>query len=516
MRDLSALLETGLAGQRALVVGAGESGLAVAEYLARQGVSVRLVDSRGAEDLRGDGHLRLPAQVSLQLALPEPFSADLLQGVDLLVPSPGLSPHGQKPHSIAALLAAAEAAGVMVVTELDLFDWALDASLERPPVLAVTGTNGKTTTAMLTAHLLRSAGLDAQQAGNVSPSLLRAFMDCQDAGRSPDVWVLELSSFQLALCQRFSPTASVILNLTEDHLDWHADMADYLAAKLRILGLPRPMGTVWLNREEPLLAAAVRERLAGQPAPSRGLPAVQVRSFGLGPCPEGELGLGILQEGLDWIGHWPAASEARSTEPLAPRRLMPANALRIGGRHNLLNAMAALGLAMAVQADLAPMLHGLRAYLGEPHRLQVIAQLGGISFVDDSKGTNVGATVAALRGEDLPVAVILGGDGKGQAFGPLIEALADRGAIAICLGRDGPTIADLAEARGIQTLRVDTLPEAVQQATSALKARIGEGRGQVLLSPACASLDMFRNYAHRAEVFASAVAEICEASGIAS
>lgn len=500
------LFESGLSGRHALVLGAGESGQAAADYLQRQGASVRLVDSRPLEDLAAS------RGIDLRRSEPEPFAASLLEGIDLVIPSPGLSPHPDRPHSIAALLEAAHQQGIEVATELDLFEWALSSSLDRPAVLAVTGTNGKTTTALLTAHLLRSAGLDVQPAGNVSPSMLRALMDRLDQGRLPQVWVLELSSFQLALSHRFTPTASVILNLTEDHLDWHRDLPDYLAAKLRILGLPLPTGQVWINREEPAVEAAIRDRLAQQAA--RGT-SLRLSSFGLGAAPTGAMGLGLSSDGLDWLALSPEAN-SRSGDSSAAIRLMPAGALRIPGRHNLLNAMAALGLAMAVQKDLAPMLHGLRTYLGEPHRLQVIGQLGAISFVDDSKGTNVGATVAALRGEDLPVAVILGGEGKGQSFEPLALALADRQAIAVCIGRDGPQIAALAAARGVEVAMAPSMAEAVRRATDLLRARVGEGQGQVLLSPACASFDQFRNYGHRAEAFAEAVAEVCAEAGMTS
>ncbi|NBT74756.1 MAG: UDP-N-acetylmuramoyl-L-alanine--D-glutamate ligase [Betaproteobacteria bacterium] len=514
--------DTVWAQRSALVLGAGESGLACAEWLARLGAKVRLADSR---PLAG---VSPPPGVDAEFGLGHPMPERLLSACDVLVLSPGLSPHPDRVHSVSHLVEVAHARDIPILGELDLFEEALQSlgsgaygsptresdepelALARPAVLAVTGTNGKTTTVKLTAHLLESVGLDVQIAGNVSPSMLRALMDRLDARRLPQVWVLELSSFQLASALRFTPTASVILNLTEDHLDWHRSMEDYRASKLRVYGLPLPVGLALVYRDDAQLEAAVRAHLA-----RHSQRPVETISFGLSPCRESELGFGLYADGLEWmVRQMPTGDADPSAQQSRLTRLMPSAAMRLQGRHNLLNAMAALGLAQAVTDDLAGMLHGLRTYLGEPHRLQSIAAADGIEFVDDSKGTNVGATVAALEGDAVPVAIIVGGDGKGQSFAPLFEALQRRNAIVVGIGRDGPLIVEGARQRGLHAEMAEDMAGAVSIGFAALRARVGEGRGQLLLSPACASLDMFQNYAHRATVFAQAVSALLEREGV--
>lgn len=507
--------ESDWSGQRALVLGAGQSGLACARWLDRQGAAVTLVDSRTL------ARPEMPDSVVFQSGLGLPFPETLLAEQDLVVASPGLSPHPDRASSVAHLIAQAHRAGLLVLGELDLFEWALarlgcatpsgaraadapELALGRPAVLAITGTNGKTTTAVLTARLLESTGLDVQLAGNVSPSMLAALLERQQSGRPPQVWVVELSSFQLAWASRFHPTASVILNLTDDHLDWHLDRTDYRLSKLRVLGLPEPMGRVVVPMEEPELAQQVLHRAqeAGGARPA-------VWSFGLAAPKQGLPGLGIQHEGIDWIVLRRAADA-----PL--ERLMPAAALRIAGTHNQLNAMAALALALSVSDDLASMLHALRHYTGEPHRLSLVASLEGVEFVDDSKGTNVGATVAALRDGDYPLAVILGGEGKGQDFGPLAAALRARGACAVGIGRDGPLILQAAERAGVETLEAGEIVRAIELAHAWVRRQMhqsGRSQGRVLLSPACASFDQFRHYAHRGEVFGACVQALAHDQG---
>jgi len=500
----------GWQGLRALVLGAGESGLACARWLARQGARVTLVDSRAMA--RPD----IPEAVEFHAGLGLPFSEALLEDQDLLVPSPGLSMHADRASSVENLVRRAGTEGLALASELDLFEWALDQmgcaeqgsqgpmdapelALGRPAVIGITGTNGKTTTAALTARLIEASGLDVQLAGNVSPSLLTALMARLESGVLPQVWVLELSSFQLAWSARFGPTASVVLNLTEDHLDWHQDMADYRSAKLRILGLPSPSGRLVIPRDDPSLAQAMLER-AGRSEQA-------CWSFGLSEPDLGMAGLGIRSDGLDWIVLRPAPQAALE-------RLMPAAALRLVGSHNRLNAMAALALGLSVTDALAPMLHALRAYTGEPHRLSPLRTIQGVEFVNDSKGTNVGATIAALQDGDAPLAVILGGEGKGQDFGPLAQALAQRGACAVGIGRDGPAILRLAQGRGVPTLEAGDLSEAVPMAHDWVRDRMrqsGRSQGQVLLSPACASFDQFQNYGHRGETFAALVDALAQA-----
>jgi UDP-N-acetylmuramoylalanine--D-glutamate ligase len=516
-------------GRRAVVLGAGESGLATARWLRQRGMCVRLVDSRSDLPLAkswADGD----AEVELLLGQQLPFSTDLLAQADLLVPSPGLSPHEGKPQSIANLLGHAAAQGLSVASELDLFDWALEMehqaaadqddqspelALARPMVLAITGSNGKTTTAKLCHHLLTSLGLDVALAGNVSPSLLEALMDRQRRHQPPRAWILELSSFQLAISSRFSPSAATVLNLSQDHLDWHRDYDDYADAKMRVFGLPRPSGSMVVNRDDqPLFdrIQALRDSLSSARSAGRGsrgkvaLPAMI--TFGLQPPPQDRSGFGVLKESLEWLVHQPAAwSEEDEPPPLV--RLMPAQALRLRGRHHWLNAQAALALCMTVSSDLAGMLFALRDYRGETHRMQDIATSRAITFVDDSKGTNVGATVAALLGDPMPTAVILGGQGKGQVFDELGRTVVQTGAHAICIGEAGPEIARSVQDNGGQAELAVDMSDAVAKACNwILSHRSDETQAaRVLLSPACASFDMFQNYAHRAEVFAQSVSQ---------
>jgi UDP-N-acetylmuramoylalanine--D-glutamate ligase len=522
-------------GRRALVLGAGESGLAAARWLRSRGMRVRLVDSRlglaGATALA-----EADPGIELLLGQTLPFSPDLLAQVDLLVPSPGLSPHEGKPQSIANLLRDATSAGVSTASELDLFDWALETehqaaadqddqspelALSRPMVLAITGSNGKTTTAKLCHHLLTSLGLDVELAGNVSPSLLEALMARQRRHQPPKAWILELSSFQLAISTRFSPSAATVLNLSQDHLDWHADYEDYANAKLRVFGLPQPTGTMVVSREDRPLwdrIQALRGSLtAGRPSGRAARSKAQVpavTTFGLQTPGEQAPAFGVLPEALEWLVYQPAPWTPDDEQPPLVR-LMPAQALRLRGRHHWLNAQAALALCLTVTQDLAGMLFALREYQGETHRMQDIAACRGITFVDDSKGTNVGATVAALQGDPMLTAVILGGQGKGQAFDELARVVQQTGAHAICIGEAGPEILRLVEACGGGAQLATHLDDAVGKAVDWLLAhRRDETQvARVLLSPACASFDMFQNYAHRAEVFAQAVARKIEQWG---
>ena len=454
---------------------------------------------------------RLPAR---------PLAAADLDGVARVLKSPGLAPHDP---AIAGLLAAARERGIPVEAELDVFHAALDALQlahdHRPQVVAVTGTNGKTTTTALTARLVGAAGRRVALAGNIGPTLLQTLADALDAGpldslaeRLPQVWVLELSSFQLADAVRVDADVAALLNVTEDHLDWHGDMATYAAAKAKVFG---ERATLVVDRDD-----AVVQRLLPAPrtvAPTRkGRPAKTIErrvvSFGASaPARPGDFGL-VEQNGMAWLAH--AVDDEGATDlGHIVRPLMPADALRIRGRHNALNALAALALATAVGCPLAPMLHALREYRGEPHRVEPVLRTGDVEFYDDSKGTNVGATVAALLGlgtERTPsrLVCILGGDGKGQDFAPLRAPLQRHARAVVTIGRDGDTIGVVAREAGVPVERADTLEAATRRAFA-----LAQPGDAVLLSPACASLDMFRNYAHRAEVFVAEVQALAAESG---
>ena len=505
-----------------LVLGLGESGLAMTRWCAANGATVRVWDSRDPAP-----HASAVAELAPAVSLLHGELTDAaFDGVQLVLKSPGLSPRDPR---IAAPLQRAVQAGVAVQGELDLFARALaDLKVERgyaPKVVAITGTNGKTTTTAMAALLITRTGKRVAAAGNIGPTMLQTLADGltsafagNDANQTlPDVWVLELSSFQLDGVSHFEPDAAVVLNVTEDHLDWHGDMAAYVAAKARVYGQNAVMV---VNRDD----AAV-ERMVPAAVPGKGRFAKPVlRSvvrFGLdAPKHPGDYGL-VTENGMAWLVRALEADEtvkrsrkgADDAIELHIQRLMPADALRVRGRHNAANALAALALATAIDCPLAPMLHGLRDYSGEPHRVQFVAGIHGVDAFDDSKGTNVGATVAALNGlgddrAPAKLVVILGGDGKGQDFAPLAVPVQRHARAVATLGRDAQRIEAALAGTGIPLQRHDTLEAATRWAFA--RAQSGDA---VLLSPACASLDMFRNYGHRAEVFVAEVLALAAEQG---
>ena len=488
-----------LRGQRVLVLGLGASGLAMARWCARAGAQVTVADTRSAP----------PQLALLQAELPSvrfiagPLSAELVAGQDVtsVYRSPGLAP-----QEIAPVVDAARAIGLPVGGELDLFAKALAALAQQhgyaPKVLAITGTNGKTTVTALTGQLLVHAGWSVAVAGNIGPSLLDTLAHHLDAENLPQAWVLELSSFQLEGVQDFAPSAAVVLNITQDHLDWHGSMAAYAAAKARIFGA---QGCMVLNRQDEAVMAML-------PAPVK-LKGGKLQprwhtTFGSNlPQQPGDFGLEEVN-GMRWLVR--AHDEAGPDGSLFLQRLLPADVLRIRGLHNACNALAALALAQAAGCPLAPLLFGLREYRGEPHRVQSLGLVDGIEYFDDSKGTNVGATVAALHGlgPQQRIVLILGGLGKGQDFAPLAAPVAQYVRAVVLIGRDAPAIRQALAPTGVALHDAADLPSAVLLARA--QAQPGDA---VLLSPACASMDMFRDYAHRAQVFTEAVQALAEAAG---
>jgi UDP-N-acetylmuramoylalanine--D-glutamate ligase len=496
-----------------LIVGLGETGLASARWCLRQGDRLRVVDTRaepgGLDALRGEGatiEFVLGNAAVLADADDAMLDPRLLDGVARVVISPGLAPQ-RAPAK--ALVAAARAAGIPVLGEIELFAQALAAlKLETgyaPRLLAVTGTNGKTTVTALTAQLVEAAGLSVKAAGNISPAALTALMEALDAQALPQVWVLELSSFQLETTSSLAVDAAVVLNLTQDHLDWHDSMDDYAAAKARLLTSAR---VAIVNRDDPLVLRMVER-----------LDATGVRSFGHDLPPlEGDMGLDH-GHGVAWLAE--SADRGFDAEPVKRKknevvlrglgrlnRLMPSDALQVRGAHNVLNAQAALMLARSIDLSWPALLRALRAYRGEPHRVEFLRNISGVDFIDDSKGTNVGATVAALEGLGQRVVLIAGGVGKGQDFSPLVRPVALHARAVLLIGRDGPTIGEALADTGVPCVSADSLQAAV--VASLDYAQEGDA---VLLSPACASFDMFRSYAHRAQVFADAVIELANDRG---
>ncbi len=488
-----------------LVLGLGETGSAVVRWCARSGGRMRVVDSRAAP--AGVDALREVAQhaefrlggAALRERDGEPsFDPELLDGIERVVISPGLSPRSAPARE---LVEAARERGIPVIGEIELFAQALaDLSVTRaysPHVLAVTGTNGKTTVSALAGRLIEAAGRSVGVAGNIGPAALTALTAALEEDRLPEVWVLELSSFQLETTHSLKPHAGVVLNLTQDHLDWHGDMQAYGAAKAKLLAAS---AVAIVNRDDPAVAKMV-ERLDGE----------HVRSFGRdAPVSTGDLGLDH-SHGVAWLAESapddfesPPAKRKKGVPVTRPQgrlnRLMPVDALHIRGMHNALNAQAALLLARSLGLPWAPLLRALGEYRGEPHRVEFVRSIAGVDFYDDSKGTNVGATVAALEGLGQRCVLIAGGVGKGQDFSPLARAAALHARAVVLIGRDAPAMAEALGSAGVPLVQCEDMAAAVTAALD--RAEPGDA---VLLSPACASFDMFRDYKHRADVFVDAV-----------
>jgi UDP-N-acetylmuramoylalanine--D-glutamate ligase len=490
-----------------LILGLGASGLAMARWCRRQGAVVTVADTRSAPPEGEALHTLLPEVKLISGA----FSPALLENFPdaEIFKSPGL-----KPSDIAMLFVADDGLSRKSKGELALFSAALkDLQTScgyQPHVLAVTGTNGKTTVTALLAQLVQRAGKSVAVAGNIGPTLLDTLRACLDASQLPEVWVLELSSFQLDGIEDFEPTAATVLNLSQDHMDWHGSMENYASAKASIFGSRTHR---ILNRDDPRIMAMQPTRAAAGKGKSTTQGAYS--SFGTDmPGRPGDFGMENVN-GMVWLVRALDADGTRRKRGEAPedlhfQRLLPADALRIRGRHNAANALAALSLAMTAGCALAPMLFGLREYRGEPHRVESVAVVDGIEYFDDSKGTNVGATVAALQGlgMDRKLVLILGGDGKGQDFSPLAAPVALYGRAVVLIGRDAPSIRLALASSGVPLTDADGLPSAVE-----LASQLAQTGDAVLMSPACASLDMFRNYGHRAEVFVESVHAIADRAG---
>jgi UDP-N-acetylmuramoylalanine--D-glutamate ligase len=428
-----------LRGRCVLVLGLGDTGLSVARFVEARGGRARVADTRATPPRKFEGEVHTGA-----------FVPGLLEGADLLCISPGLSLEQE-------IVRAAIRKKIPVLGDIELFAWE-----NRQPVLAITGTNGKTTVTSLTGHLLRSAGVDVEVAGNIAPPVLEVALKRQ---APPAAWVLELSSYQLETTWSLAPDAATVLNISEDHLDRYAGIDEYAAAKARIF---QGDGVQVLNRDDPRSLAMARHGGArmtfGIDAPAR------VMDFGVQDAQ-------LVQGG---------------------EAIIPLDELPLHGMHNVANALAACALARAMGVPLQSMAKGLSTFRGLPHRLELVATRKGVDWYDDSKGTNVGATVAALRGLGKKVVLILGGDGKGQDFSPLREPVRQFAAHVLLIGRDAPLIEKVVGGE-----RCASLEEAVERAAR-LEAEA------VLLSPACASFDMFRDYRHRGDVFAAAVRALGE------
>ena len=498
--------------KRVLILGIGETGLSMARHLAAEGALLSAADTRDHP----------PGLEALVQAVPGmavacgPLQEPLFENIHAVAVSPGVAVSG--PLADPCVLAA-RARGLPFLGDIELFALALErekiASGYDPKILAITGTNGKTTVTSLTAHLANCAGMRARAAGNIGPAVLDAWSDAKAnselRAKLPELWVLELSSYQLETTASLKPAVAVMLNLSEDHLDRHGSMADYAIAKARIFA---NQSIQLLNRDD---AASLGMRRPFDAKRKKDVPPV-VLTFGAS-VPQSPTEYGLVREsragGVTWLAE---GCEGGAGDVSEPRRLMPLDVLKLQGRHNALNVLAALALNRAIGLKLAPMLKALTGYTGLPHRVQPIASVNRVQYIDDSKGTNVGATLAALDGlgtvldqdKSGKIVLIAGGDGKGQDFTPLATNVAAYCRAVMLIGHAAPRLHDALLPAGVLLEQHDTLEAAV--AASARHAQSGD---IVLLSPACASFDMFRNYAHRAEVFVAAVRELGRAAAVA-
>ena len=451
------------------MLGLGDTGLSMARWLARHGARVRVADTRDEPPRAGELARELP-QVPLATGA---FSAETFRDVDCVAISPGIDRRE-------APIAHAAKRGLAFVGDVELFAQALPQCAARiARVLAVTGSNGKSTVTAMAGAICRSAGRKTTVAGNIGVPVLDALAEAERAPVSPEVFVIELSSFQLETAESLAPDAATMLNLTEDHLDRYDGMEDYAAAKSRVFA---GSGIQVLNRDDRWSMNMAR---AGR----------TLFTFGLSrPRNEGEWGL----------------TDEPAGRALAngSRRLMALAELPVTGLHNATNALAAAALTHAIGLPESAAIEALRDFQGLPHRAQRIAELGGVIFYDDSKGTNVGATVAALAGIGRPAVLIAGGEGKGQDFAPLASAVAQHARAVVLIGRDAARIEEALKETGVPLERAGDMDHAVAAAQRA--ARKGDA---VLLSPACASFDMFRDYRHRGEAFVAAVQARARAGG---
>ncbi len=445
---------------RTLIIGLGKTGLSCARYLATRGVEVAVADSRAAPPYLAALREELP-DVALFLG---DYPEQAIARAELLVVSPGV------PLSHPALAAAA-ARGQDVIGDIELFARAVQGRASvaggKTPVVAISGANGKSTVTTLLGQMAQAAGRDVRVGGNLGTPALDLLQDSE-----PDLYVLELSSFQLEGTRSLNAAAAVVLNITPDHMDRYRSLADYSAAKQRIF---RGDGVMVLNADDLVVLTMA-------------VPGRRVTHFTLSAPGSGDYGV-RMHDGVEWLA-------------CGGETLLPVSELRIPGRHNVANALAALALGAALDLPLAAMLISLRAFAGLPHRTQWVATHDGVSWYNDSKGTNVGATLAAVTGMPGQVVLIAGGDGKGADFTPLRAAVAQKARAVVLIGRDAPLI-EAALAGAAPILQARDMDEAVQRA-----AAVAQPGDAVLLSPACASFDMYDNYEHRGRAFTDAVLKV--------
>lgn len=443
--------------QRVLVLGLGETGLSALRWLRKQGAEVSIADSRlhppGVDDI-----VKTYPDIKVHTG---PFVLDVLMDCDFIVSSPGVPL--AEPALQAAILQ-----GKRVIGDIELF------ALHRPAsarVIAITGSNGKTTVTTLVGEICKRAGLNTVVAGNIGLPVLDMLDD-----KAPDVYVLELSSFQLETTYSLKVDVATVLNISEDHMDRYDSIAAYAAAKARIYDHAT---LAVVNRDDPA---------------SLGLTTTEAVSFGLNEA-QNYSDFGLIEADGAWLSS-------------GKRKLIPVSDLKIQGQHNVANALAAVALSTNIGIEKSAIIQTLRQFKGLPHRVEWVANINEVDYYDDSKGTNVGATCAAIKGmtkagKPQKVVLLAGGDGKGQDFTPLLEAVQANARAIVLFGRDAPLIESVLLASELPIYDAIDLREAV-----AIAHKIASKGDAVLLSPACASFDMFKNYVHRAEVFIEAVRKL--------
>ena len=444
-----------LASVPTLVVGLGQSGLSCARFLAKQGVPFAVTDSREQP----------PGIVALRAELPTAetglggFDETLFAWAQRVIVSPGIALNEP-------LITDAQRRGVEVMGDIELF-----AQMAQAPIVAITGSNGKSTVTSLLGEMAKAAGGDVRVGGNIGTPALELLKE-----NEPDFYLLELSSFQLDSTYSLRASAAVVLNVSADHLDRYDNLDQYVASKQRIYsdaGLAA-QGTAVFNRDDPQVVAMLADNMPQQKI-----------SFGLGVPDDHQFGR-ISRNSELWL--------ARGTEAL-----LPVAQIRMTGEQAQANALAALALGEVMGLPMATMLATLKTFPGLPHRTQFVADTDGIRWINDSKGTNVGATLSAVRGLAGPLVLIAGGQGKGADFSPLAEVIKDKVRAVVLLGEDA-ALMEKALADVAPVMQVSSIEHAVAQARS-----FAQAGDTVLLSPACASFDMFSGFAARGEAFMAAV-----------
>ena len=443
--------------KQVLVLGLGDTGLSALRWLHRQGARLSVADTREIPPGIATLEAELPS-VKLHTGV---FTETVFNDAEIIVISPGV-PMAEP------MVQNALKRGVPVVGDVELFAQYKPASAK---VIAITGVNGKSTVTTLVGEMCKAAGLKTVVAGNIGLPVLDTLH-----GETPDVYVLELSSFQLETTNSLNADAATVLNISEDHMDRYEGLDAYAQAKARVFF---GKGVQVLNRQD---AWSMGMALQGR----------AVVTFGLGQAAnDSDFGL---------------VTQAEDTQLMRGQKaLLATSEMKIAGLHNAANALAALALVGAIGVPQAAMIKALREYKGLPHRVEWVADISNVAFYDDSKGTNVGATYAALQGlvganDTKKIVLIAGGDGKGQDFSPLADVVAKNARAVVLIGRDAPQIETALSGVKVDLIKVESLEAAVKTAFGVAKA--GDA---VLLSPACASFDMFRNYVHRAEVFVQSV-----------